>query len=362
MTIGEKIKYLRQKNDVTQEKLAEYLNITYQSVSKWENNNALPDISLVVPLANFFGITIDELFDRDADIQAAELKEYDDRDYELVHRRSVETIRERVVLWREAVQKYPKNFRCLTQLAYALFDMLDQAFEEDDYQANAREVISICERILRDCTDSDHRESAVQMLVYTYARQYLAVADETRAEEYAKMAGSYYVSREILLEHAYFTEEGKKKGLAAQHHNNLAFMDFICGNITGMAWKLPPEEAVSCYETAIRLWETLIYDGNFLFYHCRLAPYHFYLAKNYALLGQREETIAALTRAIHHAKAYDALPIGEQNYTSRYVSAAGSANPFPNDNTAWIRNFLAESCFDFVREDPAFKNFLTLFS
>lgn len=38
MTIGEKIKYLRQKNDVTQEKLAEYLNITYQSVSKWEHN------------------------------------------------------------------------------------------------------------------------------------------------------------------------------------------------------------------------------------------------------------------------------------------------------------------------------------
>ena len=35
MTIGEKIKQLRQQNGITQEKLAEYLNITYQSVSKW---------------------------------------------------------------------------------------------------------------------------------------------------------------------------------------------------------------------------------------------------------------------------------------------------------------------------------------
>jgi DNA-binding XRE family transcriptional regulator len=47
---------------VTQEKLAEALNISYQAVSKWENNAALPDLSLVVPLANFFGAPIDELF------------------------------------------------------------------------------------------------------------------------------------------------------------------------------------------------------------------------------------------------------------------------------------------------------------
>ena len=83
MTIGEKIKMLRQKNDVTQEKLAEYLNISYQSVSKWENNNAMPDISLVIPIANFFGVTIDELFDHDVDMQNADVDEYDDHEVHL---------------------------------------------------------------------------------------------------------------------------------------------------------------------------------------------------------------------------------------------------------------------------------------
>lgn len=54
MTIGEKIKSLRKQKDITQEKLADYLGISYQSVSKWENNLAMPDISLVVPARQLF--------------------------------------------------------------------------------------------------------------------------------------------------------------------------------------------------------------------------------------------------------------------------------------------------------------------
>lgn len=60
--IGKKIKDLRKSQDITQEKLADYLNISYQAVSKWENGTALPDITLVPSIANFFGISTDELF------------------------------------------------------------------------------------------------------------------------------------------------------------------------------------------------------------------------------------------------------------------------------------------------------------
>ena len=61
MTIGEKIKELRKKHNITQEKLAEQLNVSYQAVSKWENNVANPDFSLIVPLAKLFKVTTDEL-------------------------------------------------------------------------------------------------------------------------------------------------------------------------------------------------------------------------------------------------------------------------------------------------------------
>lgn len=61
-TIGRKIRTLRKNKNMTQEQLAEILSVTSQSVSKWENCLAAPDISLLPIIARFFGITMDELF------------------------------------------------------------------------------------------------------------------------------------------------------------------------------------------------------------------------------------------------------------------------------------------------------------
>ena len=61
MTIGEKIKELRKKNDLTQEKLADYLCVSYQAVSKWGCGLSNPDLTLIVPLAKLLHVTTDEL-------------------------------------------------------------------------------------------------------------------------------------------------------------------------------------------------------------------------------------------------------------------------------------------------------------
>ena len=51
LSIGEKIKQLRRDNDVTQEKFADYLNISHQAISKWESGTTLPDVTMLVPIA-----------------------------------------------------------------------------------------------------------------------------------------------------------------------------------------------------------------------------------------------------------------------------------------------------------------------
>lgn len=67
MNLGKKIKQLRFQYSYTQEQLAEKMGISSQAVSKWENNAALPDITLLPALAETFGVTIDELFDLTAE-------------------------------------------------------------------------------------------------------------------------------------------------------------------------------------------------------------------------------------------------------------------------------------------------------
>ena len=59
--IGQRIKELRKQNDLTQEKLADFLGVTYQSVSKWECGTTMPDLALIVPLARLLHVSTDEL-------------------------------------------------------------------------------------------------------------------------------------------------------------------------------------------------------------------------------------------------------------------------------------------------------------
>ena len=67
MELGKKIKQLRIKAELTQEQLAERLGIGAQSVSKWENSVAMPDISALPLIAEIFGVSIDDLFDLTAE-------------------------------------------------------------------------------------------------------------------------------------------------------------------------------------------------------------------------------------------------------------------------------------------------------
>jgi transcriptional regulator with XRE-family HTH domain len=62
MSIGNNIKKLRNEQQITQEQLAEHLSISYQAISKWENNISVPDIALIPSIAEYFQVTIDELF------------------------------------------------------------------------------------------------------------------------------------------------------------------------------------------------------------------------------------------------------------------------------------------------------------
>ncbi len=64
MELGRKISLYRKKLNLTQDGLAQQLGVTNQAVSKWEADQCCPDVQLLPALAELFGISLDELFDR----------------------------------------------------------------------------------------------------------------------------------------------------------------------------------------------------------------------------------------------------------------------------------------------------------
>jgi len=61
MTFGEKLQGLRQKAGMSQDALAEKLNVSRQAVSRWERDETMPETEKVIALANLFGVTTDYL-------------------------------------------------------------------------------------------------------------------------------------------------------------------------------------------------------------------------------------------------------------------------------------------------------------
>ena len=61
MTIGDRLLKLRKERNLSQEELANVLDVSRQTISKWETNQSMPDFDKIVPLCNYFNITTDEL-------------------------------------------------------------------------------------------------------------------------------------------------------------------------------------------------------------------------------------------------------------------------------------------------------------
>lgn len=75
--IGEFLKKLRNKKALTQEQLAEQLNVSRRTISRWETGNNLPDLSVLIELADFYKVDLRELLDgeRKSEQMNQELKE-----------------------------------------------------------------------------------------------------------------------------------------------------------------------------------------------------------------------------------------------------------------------------------------------
>ena len=163
MTIGERIKALRKQHNMTQEKLAEYLCVSYQAISKWECGLSSPDISLIAPLTKLFNISADELLGITETENDLTRKKYNST---LQKYRTSQDYNSSYWWAKEAALAYPKDFNYLEWLAFSEYQL---AFEEnlsknpsnDFFEELVENSLRHYETIIEDCTDTEVYSKAV---------------------------------------------------------------------------------------------------------------------------------------------------------------------------------------------------------
>ena len=153
MKLGEKIKNLRKQKNISQEIFANYLGVSFQAVSKWENGNTMPDVTMIPAIASFFGISTDELFDfnlfeTEKHIEAICAESWKYRNSDVA--KSEEILR-------KGLQRYPGNDIILNNLLYTL-----------DYQTRTNEVIDICKSLIASTKDNSVKYDACRILAACY--------------------------------------------------------------------------------------------------------------------------------------------------------------------------------------------------
>lgn len=151
--LGSKIRELRKVKNISQEVLAQYLGVSFQAVSKWENDMAMPDIAMIPVIAYFFGVSTDELFDYNRLEAEQNIESICQEAYK--YRESDPAKSEEIL--RMGLKQYPGNEIILNNLLYTM-----KAAERSE------EMISICKSLIESTHDDEVRLDAIRILATIY--------------------------------------------------------------------------------------------------------------------------------------------------------------------------------------------------
>ena len=151
--IGEKIRSLRKQKNISQDVLAQYLGVSFQAISKWENGDNLPDVVMIPAIASFFDVSTDELFDFN---RLETERKVQQLCWDIAEWRNARP-EEAEKAYRDLLKQYPGNEIILSNLLYVL-----QTLNKHN------ELIGLCKTVIESTTDDGLRYDAARILAETY--------------------------------------------------------------------------------------------------------------------------------------------------------------------------------------------------
>lgn len=337
--IGQRIKELRKKNDLTQEKLADFLGVTYQSVSKWECGTTMPDLALIVPLARVLHVSTDELLGIKP-AEQDERKAYFDAEYHQFWKKDHEADLE---IARQAAAEYPDDCRYLYWLASDEF-YVGYSVENigcDTERELLESAVKHYEMVLEHCNDQELRNHTVAGLTYVYNGL-------GRKEEAKKCAMLYSEDQETSRDELLLScTDGEESEMLKKRMVKKALIK-LCIALSQL-WSYVPQPSIAAMDAEETIIKTVLSDGNYQHFHITLAILYEERAKIAMRGGEYNAAVSALSTAMNHAIAFDAVAAsGKEQYTSPVL--CGYIEDHANDRKeeGWS---MTESVREFVQGD-----------
>ncbi|MBQ7338010.1 MAG: helix-turn-helix transcriptional regulator [Clostridia bacterium] len=292
LNFGKNIKELRTSRGLSQEKLAEYLRVSPQSVSKWERNEGYPDIMFLIPLAEFFGVSLDVLMGRDEALKEKRIKEILSR---LEHYRHIGDHQSKNALARAAYAEFPYDFGVISWYITALMDV-------ENVTQNKEEIESLCAYVMRECTVDRYRYDAVMSLVELYS----CSCEYEKAKAQAERLPDLNDSREFALCDIYPADDERNFHVMADfiHRSMEDVLWFLCRIAVHRA-TLSAADRIRILEQACAIADALYPAFDHGICHSVMADIQLSLFRYYTDAGQTEDALAALQTAFRHQRALD---------------------------------------------------------
>ena len=352
--LGMKIRELRHRDERTQEMLADALGITSQAVSRWESGGSYPDMEMIPSIANYFGITIDELFGYQNNREQKILAVLEKADQAI---RAIGGFLGKgngdlsgcVDYLRAATEEFPEEPRILIKLGDALYYLGWQKMgvqnrsnedsnlfvEDTDYNSTNvywKESLRIFEKLL-NMKLSDGQQGKI---IFTLIQLYQHLGEYQKALALADNQTPIFLCREVLLTQATIGEEKElyQGELILELLNQLhyALSNSVLNNSSINTSDYGKEVLLSL----ILLMETIFQDGRCGLRHMNLRPLYLFLANIEAQNGKNmEKALAYFSKGFEHHKKYLTLStFDEYQYTAplifRVSLSADQIQPVPD--------------------------------
>ena len=285
MEFKNKLKDLRMAHGMTQEAVAEKLNVSSQTVSKWERGLLSPDISLLPKIALLFKCSIDYLFDMEMLWSIEHRREFEAEIKELHNKKDWAGVYR---AWIREIELNPDNYANYPEVMLHVYRK--KLYDKE----NIEKMISLAEHAEKCCTDDDKRNE-----IYRIMLQLCSESKDPRIRE----KGKYYYKKLPSLRHsrevyAKFIMDGEE--YRAQVLKNIIYTVDLseCSIRQLILPDMSPQEKLFYYQKAATLLETVL-DGKYAgFYDPPLMSDYAEIAKIYVQLGQTDSAEEYINRII----------------------------------------------------------------